>query len=619
MKQVQKPKKPIIFYYVIALIVILLLNLLLFPRLLEPKVTEVDYGKFLQMVDNNEISEVQIQSNEIIFSDKSSPANYYKTGVMNDYKLVDRLYEAGITEFGTPIIEQMSPLMEFLLTWVIPIVVMVALGQWLMKRMTSKMMGGMGNAMSFGKSNAKVYVQSETGIKFADVAGEDEAKEILQEIVDFLHNPKKYEEIGAKMPKGALLVGPPGTGKTLLAKAEAGEANVPFFSISGSEFVEMFVGMGAAKVRDLFQQANEKAPCIVFIDEIDTVGKKRDGGGFSGNDEREQTLNQLLAEMDGFDGKKGVVILAATNRPDSLDPALLRPGRFDRRVPVELPDLKGREEILKVHAKNIRVGDNVDYNAIARMASGASGAELANMINEAALRAVRDGRKFVTQADLEESVEVVIAGYQKKNKIMTDKEKLIVSYHEVGHALVAALQSHSAPVTKITIIPRTSGALGYTMQVDEDEHNLMSREELENKIATLTGGRVAEDLVFHSITTGASNDIEQATKVARSMITRFGMNEEFGMVAFETVTNQYLGGDTSLACSESTAAQIDEKVVAAVRKQYDKAEQLLKDNMPKLHELAKYLYEKETITGDEFMEILNLSPDQLTTTRMETN
>ena len=619
MKQVQKPKKPIIFYYVVALIVILLLNLLLFPRLLEPKVTEVDYGKFLQMVDNNEISEVQIQSNEIIFSDKSSPANYYKTGMMNDYKLVDRLYEAGITEFGTPIIEQMSPLMEFLLTWVIPIVVMVALGQWLMKRMTSKMMGGMGNAMSFGKSNAKVYVQSETGIKFADVAGEDEAKEILQEIVDFLHNPKKYEEIGAKMPKGALLVGPPGTGKTLLAKAVAGEANVPFFSISGSEFVEMFVGMGAAKVRDLFQQANEKAPCIVFIDEIDTVGKKRDGGGFSGNDEREQTLNQLLAEMDGFDGKKGVVILAATNRPDSLDPALLRPGRFDRRVPVELPDLKGREEILKVHAKNIRVGDNVDYNAIARMASGASGAELANMINEAALRAVRDGRKFVTQADLEESVEVVIAGYQKKNKIMTDKEKLIVSYHEVGHALVAALQSHSAPVTKITIIPRTSGTLGYTMQVDEDEHNLMSREELENKIATLTGGRVAEDLVFHSITTGASNDIEQATKVARAMITRFGMNEEFGMVAFETVTNQYLGGDTSLACSESTAAQIDEKVVAAVRKQYDKAEQLLKDNMPKLHELAKYLYEKETITGDEFMEILNLSPDQLTTTRMETN
>ena len=598
-------EKPLIFYYVVALIVILLLNLLLFPRLLEPKVTEVDYGKFLQMVDNNEISEVQIQSNEIIFSDKSSPANYYKTGVMNDYKLVDRLYEAGITEFGTPIIEQMSPLMEFLLTWVIPIVVMVALGQWLMKRMTSKMMGGMGNAMSFGKSNAKVYVQSETGIKFADVAGEDEAKEILQEIVDFLHNPKKYEEIGAKMPKGALLVGPPGTGKTLLAKAVAGEANVPFFSISGSEFVEMFVGMGAAKVRDLFQQANEKAPCIVFIDEIDTVGKKRDGGGFSGNDEREQTLNQLLAEMDGFDGKKGVVILAATNRPDSLDPALLRPGRFDRRVPVELPDLKGREEILKVHAKNIRVGDNVDYNAIARMASGASGAELANMINEAALRAVRDGRKFVTQADLEESVEVVIAGYQKKNKIMTDKEKLIVSYHEVGHALVAALQSHSAPVTKITIIPRTSGALGYTMQVDEDEHNLMSREELENKIATLTGGRVAEDLVFHSITTGASNDIEQATKVARSMITRFGMNEEFGMVAFETVTNQYLGGDASLACSAETQAEIDRQVVDLVKKQHAKAVRILQENRPKLDELAKFLYEKETITGEEFMEILN--------------
>ena len=605
MKQVQKPKKPIIFYYVIALIVILLLNLLLFPRLLEPKVTEVDYGKFLQMVDNNEISEVQIQSNEIIFSDKSSPANYYKTGVMNDYKLVDRLYEAGITEFGTPIIEQMSPLMEFLLTWVIPIVVMVALGQWLMKRMTSKMMGGMGNAMSFGKSNAKVYVQSETGIKFADVAGEDEAKEILQEIVDFLHNPKKYEEIGAKMPKGALLVGPPGTGKTLLAKAVAGEANVPFFSISGSEFVEMFVGMGAAKVRDLFQQANEKAPCIVFIDEIDTVGKKRDGGGFSGNDEREQTLNQLLAEMDGFDGKKGVVILAATNRPDSLDPALLRPGRFDRRVPVELPDLKGREEILKVHAKNIRVGDNVDYNAIARMASGASGAELANMINEAALRAVRDGRKFVTQADLEESVEVVIAGYQKKNKIMTDKEKLIVSYHEVGHALVAALQSHSAPVTKITIIPRTSGALGYTMQVEDGERLLMSKEEALNKIATLTGGRAAEEFMFHSITTGASNDIEQATKLARAMVTRYGMSDQFGMVALETVTNQYLGGDTSLACSPETAKAIDDEVIATVKAQYEKAMGILRDHAAKLNELAGYLLEKETITGEEFMEILN--------------
>ena len=603
MKQVQKPKKPIIFYYVIALIVILLLNLLLFPRLLEPKVTEVDYGKFLQMVDNNEISEVQIQSNEIIFSDKSSPANYYKTGVMNDYKLVDRLYEAGITEFGTPIIEQMSPLMEFLLTWVIPIVVMVALGQWLMKRMTSKMMGGMGNAMSFGKSNAKVYVQSETGIKFADVAGEDEAKEILQEIVDFLHNPKKYEEIGAKMPKGALLVGPPGTGKTLLAKAVAGEANVPFFSISGSEFVEMFVGMGAAKVRDLFQQANEKAPCIVFIDEIDTVGKKRDGGGFSGNDEREQTLNQLLAEMDGFDGKKGVVILAATNRPDSLDPALLRPGRFDRRVPVELPDLKGREDILIVHAKNIRVGDNVDYNAIARMASGASGAELANMINEAALRAVRDGRKFVTQADLEESVEVVIAGYQKKNKIMTDKEKLIVSYHEVGHALVAALQSHSAPVTKITIIPRTSGALGYTMQVDEDEHNLMSREELENKIATLTGGRVAEDLVFHSITTGASNDIEQATKIARAMITQYGMSERFGLMGLESVQSRYLDGRAVRNCGEATAAEIDEEIMKMLKASYEEAKRLLSANRAALDKIAAFLIEKETITGKEFMKI----------------
>ena len=603
MKQVQKPKKPIIFYYVIALIVILLLNLLLFPRLLEPKVTEVDYGKFLQMVDNNEISEVQIQSNEIIFSDKSSPANYYKTGMMNDYKLVDRLYEAGITEFGTPIIEQMSPLMEFLLTWVIPIVVMVALGQWLMKRMTSKMMGGMGNAMSFGKSNAKVYVQSETGIKFADVAGEDEAKEILQEIVDFLHNPKKYEEIGAKMPKGALLVGPPGTGKTLLAKAVAGEANVPFFSISGSEFVEMFVGMGAAKVRDLFQQANEKAPCIVFIDEIDTVGKKRDGGGFSGNDEREQTLNQLLAEMDGFDGKKGVVILAATNRPDSLDPALLRPGRFDRRVPVELPDLKGREEILKVHAKNIRVGDNVDYNAIARMASGASGAELANMINEAALRAVRDGRKFVTQADLEESVEVVIAGYQKKNKIMTDKEKLIVSYHEVGHALVAALQSHSAPVTKITIIPRTSGALGYTMQVDEDEHNLMSREELENKIATLTGGRVAEELIFDDITTGASQDIKQATATARSMITKYGMSENLGLVAYDSDSDEvFIGRDWghTKSYSENVAAAIDEEVRQMIEKCHDQAKQIILEHSYVLHECAKQLMEKEKLSRAEF-------------------
>ena len=629
----KRPNKKLLYYYGIILLITILLNALVMPALAERSVTEVTYDQFLDMLDNKQIAGVTRGDNQLTFwtedvqqalngqlplkSWKTADIKLYKTGLWPDEDLTARLRNAGIT-FSESIPTQASPLQNFIFNWVLPILMFVVIGQILSKSM-AKRMGGMGNAMSFGKSNAKVYVQSETGIKFADVAGEDEAKEILQEIVDFLHNPKKYEEIGAKMPKGALLVGPPGTGKTLLAKAVAGEANVPFFSISGSEFVEMFVGMGAAKVRDLFQQANEKAPCIVFIDEIDTVGKKRDGGGFSGNDEREQTLNQLLAEMDGFDGKKGVVILAATNRPDSLDPALLRPGRFDRRVPVELPDLKGREEILKVHAKNIRVGDNVDYNAIARMASGASGAELANMINEAALRAVRDGRKFVTQADLEESVEVVIAGYQKKNKIMTDKEKLIVSYHEVGHALVAALQSHSAPVTKITIIPRTSGALGYTMQVDEDEHNLMSREELENKIATLTGGRVAEDLVFHSITTGASNDIEQATKVARAMITRFGMNEEFGMVAFETVTNQYLGGDTSLACSESTAAQIDEKVVAAVRKQYDKAEQLLKDNMPKLHELAKYLYEKETITGDEFMEILNLSPDQLTTTRMETN
>ena len=608
MKQVQKPKKPIIFYYVIALIVILLLNLLLFPRLLEPKVTEVDYGKFLQMVDNNEIGEVQIQSNEIIFSDKSSPANYYKTGVMNDYKLVDRLYEAGITEFGTPIIEQMSPLMEFLLTWVIPIVVMVALGQWLMKRMTSKMMGGMGNAMSFGKSNAKVYVKSSTGIKFSDVAGEDEAKELLTEIVDFLHNPEKYRAIGATMPKGALLVGPPGTGKTLLAKAVAGEADVPFFSISGSEFVEMFVGMGAAKVRDLFKQASEKAPCIVFIDEIDTIGKKRDGQ-ISGNDEREQTLNQLLTEMDGFDGSKGVVILAATNRPDSLDPALTRPGRFDRRIPVELPDLQGREDILKVHARKIKIADNVNFHEIAKAASGASGAELANIVNEAALRAVRDGRRFATQADLEESIEVVIAGYQKKSRVLSEKEKLIVSYHEVGHALVAALQTNSAPVHKITIIPRTSGALGYTMQVEEGERFLMSKEEMANKIATLTGGRAAEEIIFHSITTGASNDIEQATKLARAMITRYGMSDTFDMVAMETVANQYLGGDSSLSCSPETQTQIDTLTVDLVKTQHQKAIQLLQDNLPKLHEIAKYLYEHETITGEEFMTILMRKPE----------
>ena len=620
MEEGKKPnKRPFIYYYVVIIAVLLIFNAVVYPAILSGQIQQVDYNVFLNDIEAGKVTRVEVQENQIAYeaTGEDGKLQVFVTGKMEDPDLTQRLLENGNIQFGKVIPKENSPLLTIILSWVLPFAAFFLLGQFIMRQMQKKIGGG--NAMSFGKSNAKIYVKAETGKTFADVAGQDEAKEALVEIVDYLHHPEKYAAIGASLPKGALLVGPPGTGKTLLAQAVAGEANVPFFSISGSEFVEMFVGMGAAKVRDLFKQAAEKAPCIVFIDEIDTIGKKRDSGVVGGNDEREQTLNQLLTEMDGFDGKKGVVILAATNRPDSLDPALLRPGRFDRRVPVELPDLKGREEILKVHAKNIRVGDNVDYNAIARMASGASGAELANMINEAALRAVRDGRKFVTQADLEESVEVVIAGYQKKNKIMTDKEKLIVSYHEVGHALVAALQSHSAPVTKITIIPRTSGALGYTMQVDEDEHNLMSREELENKIATLTGGRVAEDLVFHSITTGASNDIEQATKVARSMITRFGMNEEFGMVAFETVTNQYLGGDTSLACSESTAAQIDEKVVAAVRKQYDKAEQLLKDNMPKLHELAKYLYEKETITGDEFMEILNLSPDQLTTTRMETN
>ena len=604
MKQVQKPKKPIIFYYVIALIVILLLNLLLFPRLLEPKVTEVDYGKFLQMVDNNEISEVQIQSNEIIFSDKSSPANYYKTGVMNDYKLVDRLYEAGITEFGTPIIEQMSPLMEFLLTWVIPIVVMVALGQWLMKRMTSKMMGGMGNAMSFGKSNAKVYVQSETGIKFADVAGEDEAKEILQEIVDFLHNPKKYEEIGAKMPKGALLVGPPGTGKTLLAKAVAGEANVPFFSISGSEFVEMFVGMGAAKVRDLFQQANEKAPCIVFIDEIDTVGKKRDGGGFSGNDEREQTLNQLLAEMDGFDGKKGVVILAATNRPDSLDPALLRPGRFDRRVPVELPDLQGREDILKVHAKNVLLDDTVDFEAIALATSGAVGSDLANMINEAAILAVKKGRKAVSQKDLEESVEVVLVGKEKKDRILSKQERRIVSYHEVGHALVNALQKDAEPVQKITIVPRTMGALGYVMQVPEEEKYLNTKKELEAMLVGYLGGRAAEEIVFDTVTTGAANDIEQATKVARAMITQYGMSEKFGLMGLATQENQYLSGRAVLNCGDDTATEIDHEVMKLLHHSYEEAKRILGSHRTEMDKIAEYLIRKETITGKEFMKIL---------------
>ncbi len=604
MKEVKNNKKPFIFYYTIVIIIMVLLNMFVFPKVLNPTVKEVGYDTFLTMLDEQKIKQVQVEDNQIIFSDNADPVNYYKTGVFNDPDLVNRLQDAGV-EFGTEIVEEASPWMSLLISMV-PFIIMIVIGQMLMKNLNKKMGGMMGgNAMTFGKSNAKIYVESTTGIKFSDVAGEDEAKEILTEIVDFLHNPAKYTEIGATMPKGALLVGPPGTGKTLLAKAVAGEANVPFFSISGSEFVEMFVGMGAAKVRDLFQQANEKAPCIVFIDEIDTIGKKRDGGGMGGNDEREQTLNQLLTEMDGFDGRKGVMILAATNRPDSLDPALLRPGRFDRRVPVELPDLKGREDILKVHAKKVHMSESVDFNAIARAAAGASGAELANIINEAALRAVRQNRKFVTQSDLEESVEVVIAGYQKKNKVLSDKEKLIVSYHEVGHALVAALQTHSAPVHKITIIPRTSGALGYTMQVESGEHNLMTKEEIENKIATFTGGRVAEELVFHSITTGASNDIEQATKLARAMITRFGMSEEFDMVAMETVSNQYLGGDTSLACSPETATLIDKKVVEVVRAEHEKARKLLTENMPKLHEIAKFLYEKETITGEEFMEILN--------------
>ena len=604
MKEVKNNKKPFIFYYTIVIVIMILLNMFVFPRVLSPTVKEVGYDTFLTMLDKKEIKQVQVEDNQIIFSDNADPVNYYKTGVFNDPDLVNRLQDAGV-EFGTEIVEEASPWMSLLVSMV-PFIIMIVIGQMLMKNLNKKMGGMMGgNAMTFGKSNAKIYVESTTGIKFSDVAGEDEAKEILTEIVDFLHNPAKYTEIGATMPKGALLVGPPGTGKTLLAKAVAGEANVPFFSISGSEFVEMFVGMGAAKVRDLFQQANEKAPCIVFIDKIDTIGKKRDGGGMGGNDEREQTLNQLLTEMDGFDGRKGVMILAATNRPDSLDPALLRPGRFDRRVPVELPDLKGREDILKVHAKKVHMSESVDFNAIARAAAGASGAELANIINEAALRAVRQNRKFVTQSDLEESVEVVIAGYQKKNKVLSDKEKLIVSYHEVGHALVAALQTHSAPVHKITIIPRTSGALGYTMQVESGEHNLMTKEEIENKIATFTGGRVAEELVFHSITTGASNDIEQATKLARAMITRFGMNDEFDMVAMETVSNQYLGGDTSLACSPETATLIDKKVVEVVKAEHEKARKLLSENMPKLHEIAKFLYEKETITGEEFMEILN--------------
>ena len=603
MQKVDKPKKPLFVYYLIALTAVILLNTILVPRLAKQKVTEVDYGTFLTMLSDKEVSKVELSGDEIYFQDKDN--KFYSTNTFEDVNLVDRLQEAGC-EFGQVKQQTMSPMLSMLLSFVLPIVFFLVIGQLLSRSLMKKMGGGgLENAMSFGKSNAKIYVASETGIKFQDVAGEDEAKEALWEIVDFLHSPEKYQEIGAKMPKGALLVGPPGTGKTLLAKAVAGEANVPFFSISGSEFVEMFVGMGAAKVRDLFKQANEKAPCIVFIDEIDTIGKKRDTQGMTGNVEREQTLNQLLTEMDGFDGSKGVVILAATNRPETLDPALLRPGRFDRRIPVELPDLQGREAILKVQAKKIRLGDNIDFNAIARAASGASGAELANMINEAALRAVRSGRKYVTQEDLEESIEVVIAGYQKKNKILSNKERLIVSYHEIGHALVAALQTNSAPVTKITIIPRTSGALGYTMQVEEQERNLLSKEELENKIATLTGGRVAEDLIFHSITTGASNDIEQATKLARGMITRSGMSEKFGMVALETVTGQYMGGDTSLACAGETAADIDEMVIELVKQEYNKAEKLLSDNIDKMHELDKYLYEKETITGEEFMKILN--------------
>ena len=606
MKQVQKPKKPLIFYYLIAVVVLILLNFLLVPRIAGRNIEEVDYGTFLDMIEEKQIATVELNGDTIYFTDKSSQPKYYETTAFEDPDLVNRLDEAGC-KFGKVAQEPMNPILSFLLSWVLPLLIFWGLGQLLARQMMKKMGGGGGGNpfMQFGKSNAKVYVQSTTGITFNDVAGEDEAKELLTEIVDFLHNPQKYQEIGAVCPKGALLVGPPGTGKTLLAKAVAGEAHVPFFSISGSEFVEMFVGMGASKVRDLFKQANEKAPCIVFIDEIDTIGKKRDGQGFSGNDEREQTLNQLLTEMDGFDASKGVVILAATNRPDSLDPALLRPGRFDRRIPVELPDLKGREEILKVHARKVRLSDNVDFNAIARAASGASGAELANMVNEAALRAVRENRKFVTQADLEESIETVIAGYQKKNRVLSNKEKLIVSYHEIGHALVAALQTNSAPVTKITIIPRTSGALGYTMQVEEDEKNLMSKEELENKIATLTGGRCAEELIFHSLTTGASNDIEQATKLTRAMITRYGMSDKFGMVALETQSNAYLGGDSSLSCSPDTAAEIDDMVVDTVKKSYDKAMQLLKENIGKLHELAKYLYEKETITGEEFMSILS--------------
>ena len=603
MKEVKTPKKPLAIYYTIVLLVLLLLNLVLVPWMSERQVKEVDYGTFMSMTEEKNIGRVDIESNQIIFTDKDE-SQVYRTGLMNDPSLTERLYDAG-AEFSSEIVEQTSPILSFLLWFVLPIVLFTALGNYMNKKLMEKMGGP--NSMMFGgmgRSNAKVYVQSTEGIHFADVAGEDEAKENLQEVVNYLHDPSKYKDIGAQMPKGILLVGPPGTGKTMLAKAVAGESNVPFFSMSGSEFVEMFVGMGASKVRDLFKQAKEKAPCIVFIDEIDAIGQKRNSGQYGGNDEREQTLNQLLTEMDGFEGNNGVIILAATNRPESLDPALTRPGRFDRRVPVELPDLKGREEILKVHAKKIALAPGVDLSVVARMASGASGAELANIVNEAALRAVRAGRKSVTQADLEESIEVVIAGYQKKNSILTDKEKCIVAYHEIGHALVAAKQTHSAPVQKITIIPRTSGALGYTMQVEEGNHYLMDKTELENKIATLTGGRAAEEVAFGSITTGASNDIEQATKLARAMLTRYGMSDEFDMVALETVNNQYLGGDTSLACSAQTQREIDQKVVELVKAQHQKAIQILTDNRQKLDELAKYLYQKETITGDEFMEIL---------------
>ena len=605
MKEVKTPRKPLAIYYAIVLLMLLLLNLVLLPWMEERQIKEVDYGTFMTMTEEKNIGRVDIESNQIIFTDKDE-TQVYKTGLMNDTGLTERLYDAGAT-FSSEIVEQSSPVLSFLIWFVLPIILFSAIGNQMNKKLMEKAGGGPGSMMfgGMGKSNAKVYVQSTAGIRFADVAGEDEAKENLQEVVNYLHDPSKYESIGAKMPKGILLVGPPGTGKTMLAKAVAGESNVPFFSISGSEFVEMFVGMGASKVRDLFKQAKEKAPCIVFIDEIDAIGQKRSGGQYGGNDEREQTLNQLLTEMDGFEGNTGVIILAATNRPESLDPALTRPGRFDRRVPVELPDLKGREEILKVHAKKVALAPGIDFTTVARMASGASGAELANIVNEAALRAVRAGRKSVTQSDLEESIEVVIAGYQKKNSILTDHEKCIVAYHEIGHALVAAKQTHSAPVQKITIIPRTSGALGYTMQVDEGNHYLMNKEELENKIATLTGGRAAEEVVFHSITTGASNDIEQATKLARAMLTRYGMSDEFDMVALETVNNQYLGGDTSLACSAQTQCEIDQKVVELVKAQHAKAVQILTENRAKLDELAQYLYQKETITGDEFMEILN--------------